>query len=344
VEHKFTTLFVAMQKVAILASVAATSLATSGHMSSWVDSLTGLPSSFLVDSSCQFANKQDGGVKSPAATSPHLVSGRYCSIQADIVRPGAGARCGACYNVSARAGWEVVQVVDTTQEAGWGSPEFVCNPDVFTSITGASTGVFPVSYNKIACEVDSAVGVATVFRQWDETNGYLTAARFSDLPYPVSSAKLKIGKKSFPMSDREWGLAGQTFEAHTDRSKGSASFELTLADGSINKLDPCFKSWPVASCEDSHGCQGFNSSCAPAADRGTVGETCAANAAPCLTSSQPKPCCTPYTDSAAGWTIMDTCYEKTPGFNVCRKAGTCKGDGWSCKVIHGLAVSNTTVV
>ena len=93
---------------------------------------------------------------------------------------------------------------------------------------GATTGIFPITHTEVACEVDSAVGVATVL---DGKNAYYTKAIFSDLPHAVSSAKLKIGNKSFQM-DR---VAGATFKANTDGSQASASFELTLADGSINK-------------------------------------------------------------------------------------------------------------
>eukprot|EP00746_Dinoflagellata_sp_MGD_P008059 gnl/MRDRNA2_/MRDRNA2_116068_c0_seq1.p1 gnl/MRDRNA2_/MRDRNA2_116068_c0~~gnl/MRDRNA2_/MRDRNA2_116068_c0_seq1.p1 ORF type:complete len:278 (-),score=50.16 gnl/MRDRNA2_/MRDRNA2_116068_c0_seq1:163-942(-) len=90
-------------------------------------------------------------------------------------------------------------------------------------------------------------------------------------------------------------------------------------------------------CPHSFGTAGAKAACAgqTCPPRGEVGQACAADAAPCLTNSQPKPCCDPYTDPAAGWTISTTCYEKTPGFNVCRKTGTCQGAGWTCKVIPG---------
>jgi len=194
----------------------------------------------FVGGSCEYANEVDGGAKSPAATSPHIATGRYCGVNANLFAAGAG--CGACYNVSyngeggtnpGSAGWEVVQVVNLADI------DFACNKDVFQSITGSSTGVFPITYNKIACEVDSSAGVATVL---DGNNAYFTKAIFSDLPFAVSSAKLKVGSKSFPMKR----VAGATFVASTDGTGPSASFELTLADGSINEMAPCFSSWPVA--------------------------------------------------------------------------------------------------
>lgn len=241
--------FVAMQKVAVVASVAATSLASSGHMSVLGGS--------VVDGKCEYADTTNGGAKSPAATSPHVVSGRYCGVSEKMFA--GGASCGACYKISysgeggsnpGRAGSAVVQVVNQASE------DFACHKDVFNTITGATTGIFPITYTEVACEVQSAVGVATVL---DGKNAYYTKAIFSDLPHAVSSAKLKIGKNSFPM-DR---VAGATFKANTDGNLASASFEITLADGSINKLAPCFKSWPVAT----------GSSCAPKASKESVVES-----------------------------------------------------------------------
>jgi len=222
------------------------SLASSGHMSVLGGS--------VVDGKCEYADTTNGGVKSPAATSPQVVSGRYCGVSEKMFA--GGANCGACYKVSysgeggtnpGRAGSAVVQVVNQASEV------FACHKDVFHTITGATTGIFPITYTEVACEVESTVGVATVL---DGKNAYYTKAIFSDLPHAVSSAKLKIGEKSFPM-DR---VAGATFKANTDGDLASASFELTLADGRTNKLTPCFDSWPVAT----------GSSCAPKA---VVGET-----------------------------------------------------------------------
>jgi len=247
-----------MQTVAIIASVAATSLASSGLMSVYKIN-GGYNHDGIGYSKCKYAAKINGGeAKSPAATSPHIQSYRYCGVSAKVFA--GGASCGACYNVSysgeggtnqskynptPRAGSAVVQVVDDESKDD-DSDDFSCHWRVFKTITGGSgeawqvTGTFPITYTEVACEVQSAVGVATVL---DGYNAYYTQVIFSDLPHAVSSAKLKIGKKSFPM-DRTAG--GATFTANTDGSVGSASFELTLADGSTNKLASCFESWPVS--------------------------------------------------------------------------------------------------
>jgi hypothetical protein len=235
-------------------AIQATSPATSGDMR--------VLGGNFVGGSCDYANEVDGGAKSPAATSPHIATGRYCGVNAKLFAAGRG--CGACYNVSyngeggtnpGSAGWEVVQVVNSADI------DFACTKDVFQSITGASTGVFPITYNKIACEVDSSVGVATVL---DGNDADYTKAIFSDLPYAVSSAKLKVGPKSFPMEHVVGGATFSTYQPGAMPVGGSASFELTLADGSINEVAPCFSTWPVAT----------GSSCVPASvHRVTAGDS-----------------------------------------------------------------------
>lgn len=195
----------------------------------------------VVGASCEYANAQDGGHESPAATSQYIASRRYCAANAKKFANGAG--CGACYNVSysgeggtdlGRPRWAVVQVINLAD-----SVDFACHGDVFESITGATTGVFPVAYKPVACETTSANGVATVL---DGNNAYYTKAIFSDLPHAVAEAKLTVGHKSFPMQR----VGGATFMASTDGTTGAASFALTLADGGVSKVAPCFKTWPVA--------------------------------------------------------------------------------------------------
>jgi hypothetical protein len=237
-----------MQQFAIVASVAVTSVAieSAGDMT-----LGGS----VVGASCEYANEQDGGHKSPAATSQYIASRRYCAADAKKFANGAG--CGACYNVSysgeggtdpGRPGWAVVQVVDLAD-----SVDFACHGDVFDSVTGATTGVFPITYKPVACETTSASGVAMVL---DGDNAYYTKAIFSDLPYAVAEATLKVGRKSFPMQR----VGGATFMASTDGTAGAASFDLTLADGGVSKVAPCFEEWPVAT----------DSSCGASATRALV--------------------------------------------------------------------------
>jgi len=221
-----------MQQFAIVASVVVSAEAYSGRMT-----LGGT----AVGATCEYANTVNGGLKSPAATSPYISSGRHCA--ADLSKFAGGAGCGACFKIShnghdgtdpSRAGSEIVQVVNSADAV-----DFSCNPVVFNTITGATTGIFPITYEPVACETTSDFGAATVL---DGNNAYYTKAIFSDLPHAVSKATLMVGSKSFAMQR----VGGATFMASTDGRTDAASFQLTLADGSTNKISPCFGTWPVA--------------------------------------------------------------------------------------------------
>merc|ERR1719235_972219 len=62
----------------------------------------------------------------------------------------------------------------------------------------------------------------------------------------------------------------------------------------------------------------------PGGNRGLA--ACAADAGVCFSDGHDVPCCNPYADPR-GWTIEVKCYEKVEGWNICRKAGTCKANG-----------------
>jgi hypothetical protein len=193
----------------------------------------------VTGASCEYANEQDGGLNSPAATSRYISENRYCAV-GSLYKSGAG--CGDCFEVSydgssgtnpGTAGHAKVQVVNSAE-----ATDFVCHKDVFKTITGGSTGIYPVTFKPISCSTKSATGVATVL---DGDNKYYTKVIFSDLPYAVAAATLTVNSKSFEMSR----VQGATFMASTDGSQGVVSFKMTLSDGSHKELKECFSSWPV---------------------------------------------------------------------------------------------------
>jgi len=215
---------------------------SSGLMTMWSDSTT-----TIVGGSCEYANEANGGVNSPAATSPYISSFAYCAVDATLYEN--GANCGACYRVSydgssatdpGQAGSQIVQIVDSGS-----AKTFDCQLQAFQTITGSSTGVFPITYEPVDCETSNGGAVATML---DGDNAYFTKVIFSNLASSVEQAELTItpadgSSVSFSM-DRAggatWskgGLGGVT---------GSASFSLTLASGNVVTMDSCFETWPVA--------------------------------------------------------------------------------------------------
>lgn len=191
----------------------------------------------IVGASCEYANEQDGGLDSPAATSPYITNQHYCGADSSVYDEGSG--CGSCFNVSydgsdatdpGVAGWAIVQVVNT-------GDKFTCHETVFEEITGATTGIFPVTYTPYECETESE-GVVTVL---DGDNAYYVKAIFSDMPAGVDSAVINVANAEYTMSRNG---EGATFVASTNGESGAASFTMTLTDGSNVALEPCFDSWP----------------------------------------------------------------------------------------------------
>jgi len=194
-----------------------------------------------VGASCEYANSENGGLDSPAATSPYVKSNHFCA--ANPAKFAGGAGCGECFEVTyggsggtnpGMAGSAVVQVVNSADAV-----DFTCHVDVFKAITGASTGQFPVSFKPVRCDVASDRGVATIL---DGNNAYFTKAIFSDLPHAVASAQIEVDGLWFSMNR----LGGATFVSSLSGGTGGVSFKLTLSDGSTVSLNSCFSSWPVS--------------------------------------------------------------------------------------------------
>merc|ERR1719336_1975877 len=192
-----------------------------GRLTMWSDS----PST-IVGASCEYANAVLGGVKSPSATSPYIARRAYCAASAAIYQ--GGASCGACYRVTydgspatdpGRPGSLVIQVVDT----GGSGESFDCQVEAFEEITGARTGVFPMTFEPVVCE-QAGGAVATVL---DGDNAYYTKVIFSNLPTSVEAASIHIGGKTFAMSR----VGGATWSAAPEGASGAASFTLTLRGG-----------------------------------------------------------------------------------------------------------------
>lgn len=174
-------------------------LSLAGMMTMWSDSST-----TIVGGSCEYANSGNGGINSPAASSPYVASRTYCA--ADDALYSGGAACGSCWLVSydgspatdpGRAGSLVVQIVDSGS-----AKTFDCQLTAFNIITGASTGVFPIHYEPVDCEVSSGGPVVTVL---DGSNAWYTKVIFSNLPRGVLHAAVVLGGEKLFNERSKWG-------------------------------------------------------------------------------------------------------------------------------------------
>merc|ERR1712218_293378 len=111
--------------------------------------------------------------------------------------------------------------------------------DAFEAITGARTGIFPITYEPVDCEI--AIDHGPVITVLDGNNAWYTKVIFSNLPTAVASAELVVNGASFGMSR----VGGATWKASPEGAIGSASFAVMLQDGSRVDFRSCFGTWPV---------------------------------------------------------------------------------------------------
>merc|ERR1719221_1420844 len=160
-----------------------------------------------------------------------------------------GAVCGACYRITyagdqgqglGRPGSLVVQVVDS---GAWAT--FDCHMSAFHAITGASTNIFPITYEMVACATSAEGAVAAVLSY----DYYWTKFVFSDMRYPVESAELTIGEKAYTLK-RVLGY----WAAWTGPVAGPVSFILADDHGNTASLSDCFSGWK--NCKTGSSCVG----------------------------------------------------------------------------------------
>ena len=206
-----------------------------GLMTMW----SGSPTT-VVGGSCEYANAANSGIGSSAASSPYLAARAYCA--ADDALYNSGAACGSCWQVAydgspatdlGRPGSAVVQIVDSGS-----AKTFDCHLDVFKAITGASTGIFPITYTPVDCDVQGGP-VATVL---DGNNAWYTKVIFSNLVQAVVAAELYLAGRTFSMTR----VSGATWSASPAGASGPAAFRVVLTSGAEVFFE-CFDSWPVES-------------------------------------------------------------------------------------------------
>jgi len=193
--------------------------------------------STVVGGACQFANKQTGGLRAKSARSPYIQNRGYCAVNSQRWR--GGDACGECYQISyhgeaasdpGRPGSVEIQVVDSGADK-----DFDCELPAFKKATGSVTGIFPITFKQVPCNVAPGGMTATVLA----SNPYFLIVIFANSASPVRKATLTVGGKKFKMRRR-----GATFSVITGGAKGDVDFAVVAADGSAHSFSSCFASWP----------------------------------------------------------------------------------------------------
>jgi len=210
----------------------------------------------ITGSMCEYANSNLGGRSAPSAVAPSIQSLHYCATNVAIL----GQACGNCYEVeydgsqatdAGRAGKAIVQIVD-----GGATHAFDCQESVFEIITGATTGVFPITYKQVDCDVATGGPRAVVVDGSYANNGNNVKIVFANLAQRVVGAKMSITTVAdgsiqdytFTRSGNSAVWRGNGFGDYgTNKPEGGATtFTLTMGDGSTVVLTNCFSSWPQA--------------------------------------------------------------------------------------------------
>ena len=132
-----------------------------------------------------------------------------------------------------------------------GQNHFDCFIDAFSTITGAKTGKFPISYEEVDCE-DSPLAVVVL----DGPNANYVKVLVAGGKTGVQAVSLTLdGSKQYTMNK----VVGATWAASLpDGLKDvSVQFEVTFDDGSTETAGNCFGGkWPVGIGSQCYGSTG----------------------------------------------------------------------------------------
>lgn len=210
--------------------------ATKGSMSMWSDTKDTIVGFKSDGGACKYADKEMGGLNAPTARNPHIRAREYCAVNTEMFRD--GKTCGACFRLTyhgdhpqglGHPGSHVVQVVDS---GSWAT--FDCHMTAFQAVTGATTHIFPITYEEVPCETSAEGPIAAVLHY----DFYFTRFVFGNLQRPLQNVQLSIGEKQFELNQ-----IGGFWSAWTGPADGPVSFTLTEDHGSKVKLSGCFSGW-----------------------------------------------------------------------------------------------------
>merc|ERR1711981_626909 len=283
----------------------------------------------IVGGSCEDANSAQGGLASPAATSPYITSQRYCAVSADVFE--GGLSCGRCYRLTfdgtdttettgcATAGSAIIQVVDSGS-----AKEFDCQETVFKEISGCTTGVMGITYEEVECE-GTGPPTATIL---DGDNAWYTKVIFSGLSRAVSSASITVGAGNPGIQmTRNGGATWSTSTPDGIAGNVPVTFKLTLDNDATVEMDACFNTWP----------QPTSASCTVGGNDNTSDDTSEDNTSDDTSednTSADSSNCVAHWGQCGGSGMADTCCEEG---TQCYKASqwysqclTACPTGWAC--------------
>ncbi|CAB9507316.1 expressed unknown protein [Seminavis robusta] len=212
---------------------------THGELTMWTGSEPGP----LMGGSCEYAMADSVSV-GDHWLDPYVKQKMYCAVSADLYANGVG--CGKCYRLvwdgsepgtdPGTPGSAEIQVVDSGAGGDW---HFDCFLDAFSQIVGASTGIFPITYDEVPCDPSPATAVIK-----DGFNAYYVKVLIAGGTTGVAAVDIKIGGVTHPM----FKVSGATWAANLGGlTNTDVGYFITFADDTTETLTGCHGgSWPVA--------------------------------------------------------------------------------------------------
>lgn len=188
-------------------------------------------------SSCEIASDTSTSQRD-TWLNPYVTGKRFCALNDALNQGGLG--CGSCYNISydgqggtdpGRAGSAIVQAVDSGS-----AKEFDCFIDVFTEITGATTGIFTVSYQQVECDVQGGPTVVVI----DGGNKYYSKVMVTGGKSGPKKVECKVGNEGYVNLPRVG--TGSTFGGSVGNGQSAVPtmYKVTFADGFVATIGACF--------------------------------------------------------------------------------------------------------
>lgn len=202
----------------------------------------------IKGSSCEYAQSVSTAQGS-SWLEPYVVPTHYCAVNDVLYQNGLG--CGSCFKISyngvggtdpglAGGNSAIVQVVDSGSDK-----EFDCFLDVFTIITGSSTGIFPITYTSVPCttSISTEATPSPTVVILDGDNAWYVKVLIAGGRTSVQALQLTLGTTTYPMER----VSGATWKAQLEGLTNlPISFDVMLADKSTHIIQGCFQGlWPV---------------------------------------------------------------------------------------------------
>jgi len=204
----------------------------------------------LIGAQCEYANAPVNSITDPMLPG-YLRKGFHCAIGDSNPGFGKGEHCGKCYRIESLSdsgkggtpGKKGSAVVMVSNGGAGGAAHFDCIMESFQAITGARTGIFPVTFEHVTC--DDIQGGPVVIN-WADKNAFYCKMMFENIGGwgHLNSVELCLNGRSCKKLNL---FAGATWTGCPQGTAGSTLWKFTQVSpkgGSETITCSCSGAWP----------------------------------------------------------------------------------------------------